>query len=159
MESLKVIAHQRLAAIHDLECQATRGRNPLSSASCSTGSPLRGVEQWNNEQIACLRHIDFSRAGLIIHVRSALLGREVLFVSDNVSGEKLGRLAREIYRPADLKKLALLHPGPGVRGRILEPLTALRGTVQEVRSGRREASSEAGAASVPLKERARSTVH
>jgi hypothetical protein len=120
---------------------------------------LRGVEQWNDEQIAGLRHPDFSQAGLIIHVRSALLGREVLFVSDNVSGEKLDRLAHEIYRPADLKKLTLLHPGPGVRGRILEPLTALRGTVREVRSGRPEASAEAAAASVPLKEGIRSTVH
>ena len=64
-------------------------------------------------RIAGLSLADFAKAGMILTVQSAALGRTVLFASDNAAlrnGE-----TRRVYRAADLERV--LERGLGARGR------------------------------------------
>lgn len=84
------------------------------------------------EHIAEMTLEEFSKAGLIVHVRSARLGCKVLFVSDNLSEAALSDVGLPIYRAGELRKLAVLRPQPHSLKTIHEVKTIFKGTIEEV---------------------------
>ena len=84
------------------------------------------------EAVAALSLEELSRAGLIIRVYSTVLGREVLFVSDNVPDEIVEQQALPVYRADELRKLAILRPEPHSLRRLHEVKEVFRGTIEAV---------------------------
>ena len=84
------------------------------------------------EAVAALSLEELSRAGLIIRVYSTVLGREVLFVSDNVPDEIVERQALPVYRTDELRKLAILRPAPHSLRRLHEVKEVFRGTIEAI---------------------------
>ena len=75
----------------------------------------------------------FSRAGLILQVRSEVLGCSVLFVSDDVPEAALAGYGLPVYRVEELRKLALLKPAPHSLRGLHDAKTIFEGTITDVR--------------------------
>jgi len=88
------VARSALEAIQRLQKAAKeKGREK------STPPPLVGLDGF--QRVAEMTLADFSRAGLVVRVTSALLGEDVLFVSDNVRPASVeGNLV--VYTAAEL---------------------------------------------------------
>ena len=83
--------------------------------------------------IAAMSLAEFAQAGLIIRVRSDVLGRDVLFVSDDVPENALSGAALPIYRASELRKLATLQPEPRSLRCIHEAKIIFDGVITDVR--------------------------
>ena len=53
---------------------------------------------------------DFAEAGLVVTVWSELLGRDVLFVSDDVPEDAIREMEGAVYRARELRKLQSIEP-------------------------------------------------
>jgi len=74
----------------------------------------------------------FAEAGLILQVRSEVLGSSVLFVSDDVPEAALAGSDLPVYRAAELRKLALLSPAPHSLRGLHDAKTIFEGTITDV---------------------------
>jgi hypothetical protein len=73
----------------------------------------------------------FSQAGLIVRVRSKVLGTTVLFVSNNVPEAALAETIFPVYRASELRKLATLKPAPRSLQTIHDAKTIFEGVITD----------------------------
>ncbi len=84
-------------------------------------------------RVAAMKLDDFARAGIIVQVRSEVLGVDVLFVSDNVPESKLKGRPEVVYRAYELKKLARVPPDPQHLRNVHMVKEIFGGTIRDVR--------------------------
>lgn len=101
-----------------------------------TPAPGSGASEQPGEdaRIAAMTLDDFAEAGLVVRIRSRILGALVLFVSDDVPDTALAALESPIYRVAELRKLAILRSGPRALRCIHDVKTIFDGVITDVRS-------------------------
>ncbi len=109
--------------IVELLCQ--RQRAPATGGHCGEPSKAGRVAEMTLEA--------FAEAGLILKVRSEVLGCSVLFVSDDVPEAAIAGYDIPIYRAAELRKLALLNPAPHSLRGLHDAKTIFEGTITDVR--------------------------
>ena len=94
-------------------------------------------------KVAAMRLSAFADAGLVIHVHSEALDREVLFVSDNVPESKLEGRPEVVYRAHELKKLARIPPDPAGLRTVQMVKEIFGATIQGIRQKDRAEVSHA----------------
>ena len=102
------------------------GSQPPRSGEKSGGGDLAAG-------VAAMTLDEFATAGLVLRVRSTVLGCEVLFVSDDVPEEDLRDRDLPVYRAAELRKLAICCPRPRDLQRLHDVKTIFNGTIADVR--------------------------
>ncbi|NJL27148.1 MAG: hypothetical protein HC897_04300 [Thermoanaerobaculia bacterium] len=83
-------------------------------------------------RIATMSLDEFALAGLKVQIHSRVLGREVLFVSDNVADGDIDSNGLTVYRADELRKLAVLKPKPRSLRTLHEVKSVFSGTIEEV---------------------------
>lgn len=111
------------ASLEALRCRPERSTSPVTSASAMASTA---------EQVSVMRLDEFARAGLVLLVYSEVLGRRVVFVSDNVRDSDLAGTMGPVYRVGELRKLAALRSSPERRRRIDELRQVFGGTIEAV---------------------------
>ena len=96
-------------------------------------APEESEPRTESERVAGMKLDDFARAGLIVQVRSQILGADVLFVSDNVPEAKLRDRSEVVYRAHELKKLARVPPDPMGLRTVHMVKEIYGGTIENVR--------------------------
>ena len=99
------------------------------------------VPTLTDEEVAAMTLDTFAKAGLVVEIRSDVLGRNVLFVSDDVHERALADLDLPVYRASELRKLAILPPTPRALRCIHGVKAVFGGAITEVREGRRSPGS------------------
>ena len=84
-------------------------------------------------RVAAMGLDDFAQAGLIVQVRSEVLGTDVLFVSDNVPESKLEGRPEVVYRASELKKLARFPLDPRGLRTVHMVKEIYGGTIEDIR--------------------------
>lgn len=84
------------------------------------------------EDIALMGLEEFAQAGLVVRVRSSILGQDVLFVSDNVPEAAIAHRGLTVYRARELRKLAILGPSPRSLKTIHDAKTIFDGVITDV---------------------------
>jgi len=73
---------------------------------------MTSMTETSKAGFAVMTLTEFSTSGLILRVRSEVLGCTVFFVADNAPRSMVKRLNQPVYKVAELRKLALLRPSP-----------------------------------------------
>ena len=107
-----------------------------------------GMQESGDARVAAMRLDEFARAGLIVQVRSEVLGTEILFASDDVPESKLKDRPEVVYRAHELKKLARVPPDPQHLRTIQMVREIFGGTIRDVRVLRCETVPVCGDATV-----------
>ena len=87
----------------------------------------------DEEQVEAMTLDAFASAGLVVEVHSDVLGRNILFVSDNVHESSLTDLDLPVYRASELRKLAILQPTPRALRCIHGVKAVFGGAITDVR--------------------------
>ena len=109
------------------------------SGEFTTGSELdsapsvRSSVDLDHAQVESMDLATFAEAGLIVFVRSGVLDREVIFVSDDVPDAALAGNSRPAFRASELRKLAILRPAPSTLQVIHEVKAIFNGVIVDVR--------------------------
>ena len=115
-------AQKTLAAIR------SRRDAPVATESRAGKAPTPA-----EEELAAMTLDAFASAGLIVEVHSDVLGRNVLFVSDNVHESALAGIDLPVYRASELRKLAILQPTPRALRCIHGVKAVFGGAISDVR--------------------------
>ncbi len=101
-------------------------------ARTTAGPPAPSKPPPSPSGVAGMSLAEFATAGLVVEVRSEVLGGRVLFVSDNVPASRLAGAQWPIYRAAELRRLAVLRPEPRTLRSLHEVKTIFEGTIDDV---------------------------
>ena len=107
---------------------ALRDQPPESAPPAQLGIGPKAI----GDELGAMSLDLFAQAGLIVRVRSEVLGCQILFVSDNVPEAALTDADLPVYRAAELRKLALLHPEPHHLRGLHDAKTIFDGTITDV---------------------------
>ena len=119
-----------------LRIEAPRGvlTEELRSALSKHKPEILQLLRTNPDHIASMTLDEFAHAGLVVRMRSGLLNRDVLFVSDNVPESALSSNNLPTYRACELRSLAILRPRSRTLQSIHQLTSLFHGAITDVRA-------------------------